>query len=108
MILRTTPGPHNKNPRHNIFAKGWVAQTNIFDRYSDGCAQISQDFPRVGSEKTGIFYTQFAIQDSRLFGPNPWENLSAAVKLPIKKRFLGNPTLGRKACDVKSCYANRV
>ena len=39
-------------------------------------------------------YTQFAIQDSRLFGPNPWGNLSAAVKLPIKQRILGNPTLG--------------
>ena len=50
-----TPGPHNKNPRHKIFAKGWVAQKHIFDRYLDGCAKIFQDFPRVGSEKTGIF-----------------------------------------------------
>ena len=22
----TEPGPHHKNPRHEIFAKGWVAQ----------------------------------------------------------------------------------
>ena len=28
------------------------------------------------------------------FRTQPLENLSAAVKLPIKKRFLGNPTLG--------------
>ena len=39
-------------------------------------------------------YTQFAIQDSHLSGPNPWKNLSAAVKLPMKNWFLGNPTLG--------------
>ena len=37
-----TPGPHNKNPRHKIFAKGWVAQNDIFDRYLDGCAKIFQ------------------------------------------------------------------
>ena len=29
------------------------------------------------------------------FGTQPLENLSAAVKPPIKKRFLGNPTLGK-------------
>ena len=28
------------------------------------------------------------------FRTQPLENLSAAVKLPINKRFLGNPTLG--------------
>ena len=28
------------------------------------------------------------------FRTQPLENLSATVKLPIKKRFLGNPTLG--------------
>ena len=28
------------------------------------------------------------------FRTQPLENLSAAVKLPVKKRFLGNPTLG--------------
>ena len=50
-----TPGPHNKNPRHKIFAKGWVAQNNVFDRYLDGCARTFQDFPRVLSEKIGIF-----------------------------------------------------
>ena len=27
---RATPGPHNKNPRHKIFAKGWVAQNNNY------------------------------------------------------------------------------
>ena len=30
----------------------------------------------------------------RSFRTQPLEHLSAAVKLPIKKRFLGNPTLG--------------
>ena len=50
-----TPGPHNKNPRHKTFAKGWVAQNNIFDRYLDGCAKTFQDVQRVGSENTGIF-----------------------------------------------------
>ena len=50
-----TPGPHNKNPRHKTFAKGWVAQKHIFDRYLDGCAKIFQYFPRVGSETNGIF-----------------------------------------------------
>ena len=29
------------------------------------------------------------------FRTQPLENLSAAVKLPINKRFLGNPTLGQ-------------
>ena len=28
------------------------------------------------------------------FRTQPLESLSAAVKLPMKKRFLGNPTLG--------------
>ena len=28
------------------------------------------------------------------FRTQPFENLSAAVELPIKTRFLGNPTLG--------------
>ena len=55
------PGPHNKNPRHKIFAKGWVAQKNIFDRYLDGCAKIFQDFPRVGSEKTRILDCELGI-----------------------------------------------
>ena len=50
-----TPSSHSKNPRHKIFAKGWVAQKTTFDRYLDGCAKTFQDFPRVGSEKTGIF-----------------------------------------------------
>ena len=49
-----TPGPHNKNPRHKIFAKGWVAQKHIFYRYLDGRAKIFQGFPRVGSGKTRI------------------------------------------------------
>ena len=30
----------------------------------------------------------------RSFRTQPLDNLSAAVKLPIKQRFLGNPTLG--------------
>ena len=30
----------------------------------------------------------------RCFRTQPLESLSATVKLPIKKRFLGNPTLG--------------
>ena len=36
------------------------------------------------------------VRDPRFasFWTQPLENLSAAVKLPIKKRFLGNPTLG--------------
>ena len=51
---RCTPGPHNKKPRHKIFAKGWVAQKQIFDRYLDGCARTFQGFPRVGSGKTRI------------------------------------------------------
>ena len=46
---------HNKNPHHNIFAKGWVAQKNMLDRYLGGCAKIFQDVQRVGSENTGIF-----------------------------------------------------
>ena len=50
-----TPGPHNKDPRHKIFAKGWVAQTSIFDWYLDGCAKTFQYVQRVGSENTGIF-----------------------------------------------------
>ena len=29
--------------------------SNIFDRYLDRCTKIFQDFPRVGSEKNGIF-----------------------------------------------------
>ena len=49
-----TPGQHNKNPRHKIFAKGCVAQKQIFERYLDGCAKIFQGFPRVGSGKTRI------------------------------------------------------
>ena len=49
------PGPHNKNPRHKTFAKGWVAQKHIFVRYLDECAKTFQYFPRVGSENTGIF-----------------------------------------------------
>ena len=40
------------------------------------------------------YYPQFAIQDFASFRTQPLENLSAAVKLPIKNRFLGNPTLG--------------
>ena len=36
------------------------------------------------------------------------ENLSAAVKLPIKKRSLGNPTLGNKSWTANSCYAKWV
>ena len=54
LAMPSTPGPHNKNPRHKIFAKGWVAQKQIFDRYLDGCAKIFQGFPRVGSGKTRI------------------------------------------------------
>ena len=50
-----TPGPHDKNPRHKMFAKGWVAQNNGFDRYLDWCAKIFQDVPRVGSEQNRIF-----------------------------------------------------
>ena len=36
------------------------------------------------------------VRDPRFasFRTQPLENLSAAVKPPIKKRFLGNPTLG--------------
>ena len=36
------------------------------------------------------------VRNPRLapFRTQPLENLSAAVKLPIKRRFLGNPTLG--------------
>ena len=37
-------------------------------------------------------YTQFAIQDSRLFGPNqPLESLSAAVKLQKKGFWATQP-----------------
>ena len=57
----STPGPHNKNPRHKTFAKGWVAKTNIFDRYLDGCAKIFQYFQRVGSEHTGIFQCGLSV-----------------------------------------------
>ena len=39
-------------------------------------------------------YTQFAIQDSRLFGPNPWKILAPPSNYLSTKRFLGNPTLG--------------
>ena len=37
-----TPSSHSKNPRHKTFAKGWVAQTNIFYRQFDGGAKILQ------------------------------------------------------------------
>ena len=47
-----TPGPHNKNPRHKIFAKGWIAQNNIYYRYLDGCAKI---FQGLGPNKNIIF-----------------------------------------------------
>ena len=40
-------------------------------------------------------YTQFAIQDSRHFGPNPWKILTLPSNcLRIKYIFLGNPALG--------------
>ena len=35
------------------------------------------------------------ITTFRSFQTQPLENLSAAVKLPIKQRFLDNPTLGK-------------
>ena len=37
IYMYLSPGPHSKNPRHKIFAKGWVAQKQIYDRYLDGC-----------------------------------------------------------------------
>ena len=56
----------------------------------------------------GWHYTQFPSQDSGFFGPNPWKSLSAAVKLPIKKKYLGNPTLGNKYCEGKYCDGSWV
>ena len=51
----------------------------------------------LGSLRPGglkIHYTQFAIQDSRLFGPNPWKIVAPPSNYLSKKRFLGNPILG--------------
>ena len=42
---------HTMNPRHKIFAKGWVAQKNIVDRYLNGCAKIFQDFQGLGPKR---------------------------------------------------------
>ena len=55
-----------------------------------------------------VAYTQFAIQDSSLFGPQPLENISAAVKLPINKKVSGQPNPWNKSWIVNSCYANWV
>ena len=44
----------------------------------------------------------------RYFRTQPVDSLSAAVKLPIKKRYLGNPTLGTKSCEGTYCDGNWV
>ena len=54
-IKTNTPGSHSKISRHKTVAKGWVARNSICYRYLDGCAKTFQDFPRVGSKKTGTF-----------------------------------------------------
>ena len=52
-------------------------------------------------------YTQFAIQDSRLFGPNPRKVLAPPSNY-LSKKVSRQPNPWRKSWYVKSCYANWV
>ena len=52
-------------------------------------------------------YTQFAIRDSRLFGPNPWK-VSAPPSNYLPKRVSGQPNPWNKSWTANSCYANWV
>ena len=61
-------------------------------------------FPFCRSSRRGVSRIMFSVSRATLhpvhnprfasFRTQPLEHLSAAVKLPINKRFLGNPTLG--------------
>ena len=44
----------------------------------------------------------------RSFRTQPLENLSAAVKLPIKKKVSGQPNPWKKSCEGKYCDGNWV
>ena len=44
----------------------------------------------------GIYYTQFAIQDSRLFGPNPWKVLAPPSNY-LSKKVSGQPNPWNKS-----------
>ena len=75
------------------------------------CNQGDQK-PSVPCKRTSAFALclnrPIRILRFRSFRTQPLANLSAAVNLPIKQRFLGNPTFGNKSWIVNSCYANWV
>ena len=54
-----------------------------------------------------IPYTQFAIQDSGLFGPNPWKILAPPSNY-LSKKVSGQPNPWNKSWIVNSCYVNWV
>ena len=55
----------------------------------------------------GNRHTQFAIQDSRLFGPNPWKILAPPSNY-LSKKVSGQLDPWTKYWIVNSCYANWV
>ena len=57
--------------------------------------------------QTAHYYTQFAIQDSGLFGPNLWRILAPPSNY-LSKKVSGQPNPWNKSWIVNYCCANWV